>query len=105
VLASVLGNAVKFTERGEVRAGARREGGALVIAVADTGIGIAPEHLERIWEPFWQAEDPRVRRLGGAGLGLSLARRLARGLGGDIECRSAPGEGSTFTIRLPLHPA
>ena len=104
VLASLLGNAVRFTEAGEVRAAARREGAAFVVTVRDTGIGIDPAHLERIWEPFWQAEHPLVRRAGGAGLGLSVARRLARLLGGDIEAISAPGEGSTFTVRLPLLP-
>ncbi|HEX2205675.1 MAG TPA: PAS domain S-box protein [Longimicrobium sp.] len=102
VLAHLLSNAVKFTEAGEVRAGARREAAALVVEVRDTGVGIAPEHLERIWEPFWQAENPLVRRAGGTGLGLSVARRLARLLGAEIEARSAPGEGSTFTLRLPL---
>jgi PAS domain S-box-containing protein len=102
VLSHLLGNAVKFTERGEVRAGARREPAALTITVTDTGAGIRPEHLERIWEPFWQAEDPLVRRAGGTGMGLSVARRLAQLLGGEIEARSTPGEGSVFTVRLPL---
>jgi PAS domain S-box-containing protein len=101
VLAHLFSNAVKFTEGGQVRAAARREAGSLAIAVADTGVGIAPEHLERIWEPFWQAEHPLVRRAGGTGLGLSVARRLARLLGGDIEARSVVGEGSTFVVRLP----
>jgi PAS domain S-box-containing protein len=102
VLGHLLGNAVKFTERGEVRAGARREPAAFTITVADTGAGIRPEHLERIWEPFWQAEDPLVRRAGGTGMGLSVARRLAQLLGGEIEAQSTPGEGSVFTVRLPL---
>lgn len=101
IVAHLLGNAVKFTERGTVTARAEREPTAFVVTVADTGIGIEPAHLERIWEPFWQAEDPMVRRAGGTGLGLSVARRLAQLLGGDIEARSTPGEGSTFTLRLP----
>ena len=101
VLCGLLANAVKFTEAGEVRAAAHRDGAWLAVTVADTGIGIQPEHLDRIWEPFWQAEHPLVRRAGGAGLGLSLARRHARLLGGDIEARSTPGEGSTFTVRVP----
>jgi PAS domain S-box-containing protein len=96
-----LANAVKFTERGTVTARASREPAAFVITVADTGIGIDAAHLEMIWEPFWQAEHPLVRRAGGTGLGLAVARRLAQLLGGDIEARSAPGEGSTFTVRLP----
>jgi len=97
----LLANAVKFTERGSITARASREPGAFVVAVEDTGIGIRPEHLEKIWEPFWQAEDPLVRRAGGTGLGLSVARRLAQLLGGDIEAESVPGEGSRFTVRLP----
>ncbi|HEX8692355.1 MAG TPA: PAS domain S-box protein [Longimicrobium sp.] len=101
VLARLLGNAVKFTERGQVCAAVRREPGAFALTVADTGIGILPEHLEKVWEPFWQAEHPLVRRAGGTGLGLSVARRLAQLLGGDVEAESVPGEGSTFTVRLP----
>jgi PAS domain S-box-containing protein len=101
IVAHLLGNAVKFTERGRVTARADREPAAFVVTVADTGIGIDPAHLERIWEPFWQAEHPLVRRAGGTGLGLSVARRLAQLLGGDIEAHSDPGRGSTFTVRLP----
>jgi PAS domain S-box-containing protein len=101
IVQHLVGNAVKFTERGTVTARASREPGAFVVTVQDTGIGIRPEHLDRIWEPFWQAEDPLVRRAGGTGLGLSVARRLAQLLGGDIEAASVPGEGSTFTVRLP----
>ena len=58
--------------------------------------------IEKIWDPFWQAEHPLIRRAGGSGLGLSIARRLAGLLGGDIHVASAPGDGSTFTVRLPL---
>jgi PAS domain S-box-containing protein len=101
ILSHLLYNAVKFTSEGRVIAKAHREPGAFTVTVADTGIGIRPEHLERIWEPFWQAEDPLVRRAGGTGLGLAVARRLAQLLGGEIEARSTPGEGSTFTVRLP----
>jgi PAS domain S-box-containing protein len=101
IVRHLLCNAVKFTEEGRVSAQARREPGAFLVTVADTGIGIQAEHLEMIWEPFWQAEHPLVRRAGGTGLGLSIARRLAQLMGGDIEARSAPGEGSTFTVRLP----
>ncbi|HEU0014717.1 MAG TPA: PAS domain-containing sensor histidine kinase [Longimicrobium sp.] len=102
LLRALLSNAVKFTEQGGVRVVARREAAWVAVAVADTGVGIAPEHLERIWEPFWQAEDPLIRRAGGTGLGLSIARRLASLLGGDIHVASTPGQGSTFTVRLPI---
>lgn len=71
----------------------------------DTGIGIPVTHLERVFEPFWQIEQARSRRVGGTGLGLSVTRRLARLLGGDVSVISTPGEGSTFTVRLPRVPA
>jgi PAS domain S-box-containing protein len=101
IVGHLLCNAVKFTEAGTVSARAHRDSGSLAVTVTDTGIGIDAAHLERIWEPFWQAEHPLVRRAGGTGLGLAIARRLAQLLGGDIDARSAPGEGSTFTVRLP----
>jgi PAS domain S-box-containing protein len=103
LLGHLLSNAVKFTEAGgEVRVGVRREPGAAVVEVRDTGIGIAPEVVEKIWEPFWQAEHPLVRRAGGTGLGLSLVRRLAGLLGGEVGVESSPAQGSAFTLRLPV---
>jgi PAS domain S-box-containing protein len=101
VLVNLLGNAIKFTDRGQVSLAARRAGGQVLFEVRDTGIGIAPEHLERIFEAFWQVEQTTIRRHEGSGLGLSVARRLARLLGGDITTRSTPGEGSVFTFALP----
>lgn len=102
LLRSILSNAAKFTEEGRVEVAVRREPGWVAVAVTDTGIGIDEAHIERIWDPFWQAEHPLIRRAGGSGLGLSIARRLAGLLGGDIHVASASGEGSTFTVRLPL---
>jgi signal transduction histidine kinase/ActR/RegA family two-component response regulator len=102
ILVNLLGNAVKFTDRGEVELSAEVAGGEVVVQVRDTGIGIPPEHLERIWEPFWQVEQTTTRAAEGTGLGLSVARRLARLLRGDLTVESTPGEGSTFTVRLPL---
>ena len=96
-----LQNAIKFTTTGEVRAAVRREPSAAVLEVRDTGIGIAPADLDRIWEPFWQAGAPLVRRAGGTGLGLSVARRLAEMVGAEVHVESRPDEGSTFTLRLP----
>jgi PAS domain S-box-containing protein len=101
LLGHLVSNAVKFTEQGGVRISVRREPGAAVVEVRDTGLGILPEHLEKIWEPFWQAEHPLVRRAGGTGLGLSVVRRLAALLGGDVGVESRPGEGSAFSLRLP----
>ena len=102
LLRALLSNAVKFTEAGRVEVTVRREPGWVAVSVMDTGIGIDPAHAEKIWDPFWQAEHPLIRRAGGSGLGLSVARRLAGLLGGDIHVASTPGEGSTFTVRLPL---
>ncbi|HEX2206182.1 MAG TPA: PAS domain S-box protein [Longimicrobium sp.] len=102
LLRAVLSNAVKFTETGRIRVSVEREPDWVAVAVTDTGIGIDEAHIERIWDPFWQAEHPLIRRAGGSGLGLSVARRLAGLLGGDIAVSSASGEGSTFTVRLPL---
>lgn len=103
VLLSLLMNAIKFTHEGDVRLRAAREDGLLLLDVSDSGNGIAPEHLPYVFNPFWQAEQPATRRAGGAGLGLSVARRLARLLHGDVVVtRSAPG-GTTFRFQLPLH--
>jgi len=101
VLMSLLSNAVKFTSRGGVELKAELEDGQAVFRVRDTGPGIQPEHMEEIFDPFWQAEQATTRTQGGTGLGLSLARRLARLLGGDISVESTPGVGSTFTVRVP----
>ncbi len=104
VLAHLLTNAVKFTDAGGVVAEVRAERDAttLVFAVTDTGVGIAPADMRRIFEPFWQAERAHARRLAGTGLGLNVTRRLAEVLGGEIRVESAPGEGSTFSLVVPV---
>jgi signal transduction histidine kinase/DNA-binding response OmpR family regulator len=103
ILRNFVSNALKFTERGEVRVSARAVGtDRIAISVADTGIGIAPEHLETIFEEFSQLEHPVQRKVRGTGLGLPLSRKLATLLGGTISVESAPGVGSTFTLVLPV---
>ena len=101
ILVNLLSNATKFTERGTITIGARREGRQLLVAVRDTGIGIAPENLQRIFDPFWQVDQDATRRVSGTGLGLTVSRRLAQMLGGDLSVESRVGEGSVFTLQLP----
>ena len=104
ILRNFISNALKFTEHGEVRVSAHLSpaGDAMVFAVADTGIGIAPHDQERIFEEFTQVENPVQRRVTGTGLGLPLSRKLAQLLGGDLSVESAPGRGSTFRATIPL---
>jgi signal transduction histidine kinase len=101
ILLNLLSNAIKFTDHGEIVLTARVENGDVRFDVRDTGIGIPPQHHERIFDPFWQVENKASRRVAGTGIGLSVARRLARLLGGDITVISGPGEGSTFIARIP----
>jgi two-component system OmpR family sensor kinase len=99
-----VANAVKFTPAaGEVRVCVSGEGGDALVAVADAGPGIAPEHHERIFERFHRVHDGGDPREG-AGLGLALVAWAVRAHGGRIDLRSAPGAGSTFTVRLPRRP-
>jgi signal transduction histidine kinase len=102
ILVNLLGNAVKYTERGEVTLTIRSSREALVFEVRDSGVGVPSEHIERIFDTFWQVHQTTTRTAGGAGLGLSVSRRLARLLGGDITVASSMGRGSTFTLWLPL---
>ena len=106
VLVNLIGNALKFTDEGQVRVEVSmdRESNppALKIAVRDTGIGIHDSHLPELFTPFSQSGIGRRRRFGGTGLGLSISKRLAEGMGGKIAVESKLGEGSTFTLSLPL---
>lgn len=104
IMFNLLSNALKFTQSGEIAMRVAVRGGRLSIAVADTGIGIAPERLEDVFESFQQADNSTTRRFGGTGLGLTICRNLARAMGGDITVDSVPGRGTTFTLDLPLVP-
>jgi PAS domain S-box-containing protein len=105
VLMNLVSNAIKFTERGQVMVRTHCVGDEIVFAVSDTGIGIGPEHVDRLFRPFEQADSSIARRFGGTGLGLTISQRLVLLMQGTISVRSEPGRGSTFEIRLPLRPA
>ena len=103
VAGNLVSNAVRHTPAGgevTIRAGA--DAGRLTIEVTDTGAGIAPEDLPRVFERFWRSDGSRSRATGGSGLGLAIARQLARAHGGDVTATSRLGEGSTFTIDVPV---
>jgi signal transduction histidine kinase len=106
ILLNLLGNAAKFTEAGVVRLGAswvELDGlAAVVFRVEDSGIGMTPEQMGRLFNEFTQADSSTTRKFGGTGLGLAISRRLCRLMGGDITVSSVPGQGSTFTVTLPV---
>ena len=102
VISNLASNAVKFTERGKIAVEARRQGDEIVVTVSDTGSGMPPESVERMFEKFVQADSSTTRRFGGSGLGLAICRDIVGLMGGTITGVSAPGEGSRFTVILPL---
>ncbi|MPZ43279.1 MAG: response regulator [Betaproteobacteria bacterium] len=108
IVTNLVGNAIKFTQQGAVRVTPRLQGknadALLVIDVADSGIGIPPDKLDSIFDPFTQAESSTTRRFGGTGLGLTISRQFARALGGDITVTSTPGAGSVFSISFATGP-
>ncbi len=102
MLVNLLSNGVKFTEKGEVRLTSSVRNGMLEIRIVDTGVGIDAENVEYVFEAFWQVEQTATRKAGGTGLGLSVTRKLARLLGGDVTVASRVGAGTTFLLTLPL---
>jgi PAS domain S-box-containing protein len=102
ILLNLLSNAVKFTNRGSVSVSVSLVPEAVLLEVSDTGVGIKPEEIEAIWEDFRQLDQSRTRSFGGTGLGLSITRRLTHQLGGEVDVRSVFGEGTTFSVKLPL---
>lgn len=103
VLLILLDNALKHTPSGgQITARVRRHGGEAVLEISDTGEGIPPEHLPRVFDRFYRVDRARSRARGGAGLGLAIARSLVEAHGGQLELASAPGAGTTATVRLPL---
>ncbi|MCA6218068.1 PAS domain-containing protein [Ideonella sp. B7] len=105
ILANLLSNALKFTSTGRIEVRAEVADEQLVITVSDTGIGMSAEQLDQLFAPFHQADASTTRRYGGTGLGLTISRRLAELMGGEIQVSSQLGQGSRFTLRLPLRPA
>jgi signal transduction histidine kinase/DNA-binding response OmpR family regulator/sensor domain CHASE-containing protein len=101
ILFNLLGNASKFTEKGQITLSIERTPNLLRMSIKDTGIGITPEQLQHIFIEFTQADSTTTRKYGGTGLGLTISRRFSRLMGGDILVESTPGEGSTFTLILP----
>jgi len=105
MVGNLLSNAIRYTPAGgTVTLSAEAAGDTVTIAVRDTGIGIAPDDLPKIFDRFWGADSSRTRATGGSGLGLPIARKLAEAHGGTLTATSRPGEGATMNLRLPLSP-
>ncbi len=100
-----MSNAVKFTEEGEIKISASQQNESLRLVVSDTGIGIKEEELRSIFEEFRQGYMSNGRKYTGTGLGLTIAKKFANLLGGDITVESEVGKGSTFTVTLPVGPS
>ena len=101
IVLNLLSNGIKFTDRGEIALRGRASEDQIVIEVSDTGIGLPQEQADRVFEPFWQAERPITRKSGGAGLGLTIAHRLADVLGGRLAFESNPDQVTLFWFTLP----
>jgi signal transduction histidine kinase len=101
-LLNLISNAMKFTKDGVVKLNVHRQGDQIIFDVSDTGIGLTQEQAARLFQPFIQADRTTTRRFGGSGLGLYLTKSFVTILGGTLTVESAPGEGATFTLTLPI---
>jgi two-component system sensor histidine kinase BaeS len=102
VTANLLSNALRYTDSGgSVAVSVRRDNGFAVLEVADSGVGIAPEDVPKVFTRFWRGERSRSRATGGAGIGLSIVKELVNAHGGKIDVSSTPGKGSAFTVWIP----
>ncbi len=105
ILGNLIDNAIKYTPKGgSIRIRGREEADEAVIEVADTGVGIEPEHHSRLFERFYRVDKARSRELGGTGLGLAIVKHLCQAMDGTVSVKSEPGQGSVFAVRLPLGP-
>jgi signal transduction histidine kinase len=104
ILLNLVSNAIKFTDTGEVRVTSERRNGTVVIRVSDTGCGIKPDDMDKLFRPFQQLDSGIARKRGGTGLGLAICKRLVDRMGGDISVESTSSEGSTFRFTLPVRP-
>jgi signal transduction histidine kinase len=102
VLLNLVGNAIKFTDAGEVAIKATASNGSFEVAVRDTGPGVAPADQQKIFEEFQQADSSSTRKKGGTGLGLSISKRIIEMHGGKLSVKSEPGRGSVFSFALPV---
>jgi two-component system sensor kinase len=102
IILNLLGNAVKFTERGEIKIAASQQNGSLKLVVSDTGIGIPKEELNKIFEEFHRGDSSSNKKYRGTGLGLAIVKQFANLLGGEVAVESEVGKGSVFTVTLPL---
>src|SRR6266446_3217970 len=100
-LLNLLSNATKFTSNGDISLDLKRQGAAMSFVIRDTGLGMTPEQLSKLFQSFVQADASTTKRYGGTGLGLAITKRFCQALGGDVSVESEPGKGSTFTIILP----
>jgi two-component system sensor histidine kinase BarA len=103
IIVNLLGNAAKFTERGEIRIYASEQNESLKLVVSDTGIGIEKKDLDQIFEKFHQGDLSITRKYRGTGLGLAIVKKFVNVLGGEVSVESEVGKGSTFTVTLPLN--